>query len=81
MSTKEKTYDISIPLYKQVGIDESIALPYQQCINGLLIGRTINIIGPKDFDRHIHRTIVRLLKIKEQQQLQLGNKIYKINAS
>jgi hypothetical protein len=81
MSTKEKTYDISMPLYKQVGIDESVALPYQQCINGLLIGRAINIIGPKDFDRHIHRTIVRLLKIKEQQQLQLGSKIYKINAS
>jgi hypothetical protein len=34
---KEKTYDLTMPLYKQIGIDESVALPYQQCLNGFLI--------------------------------------------
>jgi hypothetical protein len=73
------TYNISEPLYKQIGIDEAIAQPYQQCLNGLLIGRTINVISPGDFDRHIHKTVSRLLKIKEQQKLQFNARDFKIS--
>jgi hypothetical protein len=66
---KEKgVYNILEPLYKQIGLEASVALPYQQFIDGLLIGRTLNLIMPKDFERHVHKTIIKLMKLKEHQR-------------
>ena len=80
--TKEKTtYNILQPLYRQIGIEEFIALPYQQFIDGLLIGRTLNLIMPRDFERHVHKTIIKLTKLKAQQKFnRMTSAAYKVEA-
>jgi hypothetical protein len=62
------TYNINDPLYKQMGLDEAITMPYQKFLDGLVTGRMINIIAPGDFNRHVQRTVSVLLRLKEQQK-------------
>jgi hypothetical protein len=69
------TYNVNEPLYKQTGIDEALAAPFQKCVDGLVIGRTMNLIAPRDFERHMQRAVSALLKIKEQRKLKLNPKI------
>ena len=78
-TTEKGTYNILEPLYKQIGIEEAIAFPYQQFIDGLIVGRTLNLILQGDFERHVHKTITKLTKLKNHKKF-FNPALYKIEA-
>jgi hypothetical protein len=57
------------PLYKQLDMPEAIVNPYQRCIDGLMTGRTLNMIGTHDFERHINKIINHLLRLKRDNNI------------
>jgi hypothetical protein len=68
-----KINDDKLPLYRQLGMPEAVVHPYQECINGLLAGRALNVIAPLDFERHVNRIITRLLRIRTSSDISVKN--------